>query len=1053
MLSQEQLTIDKERKLEPALDYQYLRARGLKYIEELGSALWTDYNSHDPGITILEALCYALTELGYRNSFDIKDLLAAEDGSIAGGQTFFSAKDILSAAPLTAGDYRKLLVDIDGVRNAWLYPYRYENGQLSGKPSQEVPLYAHCRKDILTYEETEHFIELRGLYRVVLDLEESDEFGDLNSGDLVFQFPGEDLQGLKFQLHFPAWHETDHVFFQAADAGSLSGIAVTSLSDGWKVTFELSGPDSLNGADSPGGADPLDGADSPGGVDSEDSADSEDGADPVKKKLELEVRLPGKQDLSGIDAQVVSQLGDPAQLISMFTLYQEKLKKVVGILKAAKVLLHENRNLCEDFLPLETVCAREIAICADIEVEPGADIEKVYARVLFELQNYLDPRVNFYTLKELTEEGMPAQEIFQGPVLTHGFIKTEELKRTRPRTRILVSDIINFIMDIEGVQAVRNVLLSRYGTDGKPDRAGERWCLRMEEGCKPVLSVLRSKVLFFKGKLPFRPRLDESQDTLNYLRGLAGRVKLKGTAGDFPMPDGNFRPVEDYVSVEQEFPMTYGIGRYGLPESAAPERKAQARQLKAYLRFFDQLLANFFSQLAHAKDLFSLDTGLSRTYFGQYVEQPDGGMDIYRDAATLKKVFAPPAPADAENVREARALLLETPGTFDERRNRFLDHLMARFAESFNEYVLMLYRYRNADEYEEIDTGELIKDKIAFLKDYPVISRERGQAFNYLEAAWGTENVSGLEKRLARLSGIDDFTRRFLFCLHRIEIRRTESDPPRYFFNIVDEEGNRLLRSLQEYDSAAEIGVIAGELEPLLASAPAYQPAEAAPGEFIFRVVNGEGTALAVSGATYPDAASRDAAISEISAQLGLECPGEGLHLVEHLLLRPRFTPPESAGEAPEDVYKLFQVCLGDDCHFCGEEDPYSFRISIILPYWHERFRAVEFRDYFEAMARTEAPAHCMLKICWVDNTLMNTFERAYKKWMEALAALEAGLLPNPAAREELRLAGNRLIELMNQMHSEYPVAQLHDCETGTSNPVLLNNTILGTYTKSNSDE
>jgi hypothetical protein len=53
-----------------------MRQKGLEYIQLLGSKFWTDYNIHDPGISILEALCYALTDLGYRTSLDIKDLLA-----------------------------------------------------------------------------------------------------------------------------------------------------------------------------------------------------------------------------------------------------------------------------------------------------------------------------------------------------------------------------------------------------------------------------------------------------------------------------------------------------------------------------------------------------------------------------------------------------------------------------------------------------------------------------------------------------------------------------------------------------------------------------------------------------------------------------------------------------------------------------------------------------------------------------------------------------------------------------------------------------------------
>ena len=203
---------------------------------------------------------------------------------------------------------------------------------------------------------------------------------------------------------------------------------------------------------------------------------------------------------------------------------------------------------------------------------------------------------------------------------------------------------------------------------------------------------------------------------------------------------------------------------------------------------------------------------------------------------------------------------------------------------------------------------------------------------------------------------------------------------------------------------------------------------------------------LAQSGMTYPDEASRDAAILSTSEAMGKDCPGEGMHLVEHILLRPRFTPPVVAGTDPEDVYKLFHVCLGENCDFCGEEDPYSFRISLVLPYWHERFKTLEFRRYFEDMARTEAPAHCMIKVCWVSNTLLNSFERAYKEWMEAQADYCTDLIPKEAKQDRLRLASNAMIDIMKQLHSEYPEARLHDCDTGVTNPVLLNNTTLGTY-------
>ena len=70
------ITIQKKPVLPQSSDYNFLRQKGLDYIEQLGSKLWTDYNIHDPGITLLEALSYAITDLGYRTSLNLKDLLA-----------------------------------------------------------------------------------------------------------------------------------------------------------------------------------------------------------------------------------------------------------------------------------------------------------------------------------------------------------------------------------------------------------------------------------------------------------------------------------------------------------------------------------------------------------------------------------------------------------------------------------------------------------------------------------------------------------------------------------------------------------------------------------------------------------------------------------------------------------------------------------------------------------------------------------------------------------------------------------------------------------------
>jgi uncharacterized protein len=49
-----------------------------------------------------------------------------------------------------------------------------------------------------------------------------------------------------------------------------------------------------------------------------------------------------------------------------------------------------------------------------------------------------------------------------------------------------------------------------------------------------------------------------------------------------------------------------------LPESAGAARKSQAKQLKAYLLFFEQALANYFAQLSNVGALLSAKTTLNK---------------------------------------------------------------------------------------------------------------------------------------------------------------------------------------------------------------------------------------------------------------------------------------------------------------------------------------------------------------------------------------------------------------------------------------------------------
>lgn len=104
--------------------FDSLRSAGIAEIQALSGSVWTDYNAHDPGVTILEQLCYALTELFYRTDFPVEDILAASSGVIDWNrQGLLPPEAAFPCRPATASDYRAaILAEVPEVENAWVDP-------------------------------------------------------------------------------------------------------------------------------------------------------------------------------------------------------------------------------------------------------------------------------------------------------------------------------------------------------------------------------------------------------------------------------------------------------------------------------------------------------------------------------------------------------------------------------------------------------------------------------------------------------------------------------------------------------------------------------------------------------------------------------------------------------------------------------------------------------------------------------------------------------------------------------------------------------------------
>ncbi|WP_437682268.1 diguanylate cyclase [Sorangium sp. So ce131] len=744
-----QLTLPKATRVEPELDHQHLYALGLEHVRRLARRIWTDHNVHDPGITTLELLCYALTDLGYRASFPVEDLLASEaENAEVMKQQFFTARQILPGRPLTLLDYRKLLIDLAGVKNAWIHPAEQTLyvDPVAGALSTEAPDSPGMRE-----------VKVRGLYHVLVEL-----------------------------------------------------------------------MDEVAPEDAP------------------------------------------------------------------------------GVLAAVSQRLQANRNLSEDFVGIAPIEQQSFLVCAELELSPDASVAAVHAEVLFRIHQYLAPPVNNYSLSEMLERRrsdgsrFTVEEIFDGPLLDHGFIDDEELAQAELRTEIRLSDVISLVMDIEGVRAVRDIVINPAdATAPLPDR----WRVPVLHGRRPALDRARSRLVLYKRGVPVSAAPGEVTGRYEALASAARAKQETPREDDLPIPLGAHRRPGRYHSFQNHFPAIYGLSEEGLPSAAGAARRAQARQLKAYLLFFDQIMANYCAQLARVKDLFSTDPDLRRTYFYQAVDS----------FAQWQRIYG------VEDIVQVIEAEIEDPAVLLDRRSRFLDHLIARFAERFHEYAAVMTSALGASP------ESILRAKCEFLRSYPEISADRGLACNASltapEDVWGTGNVSGLERRLAKLLGMPDASRR---------------------------------------DLGAE----------------------------------------------------------------GVE--EEGMFLIENLLLR------TSGFQSPR-----LPICADVRCAGCADDDPYSYRIHVVLPAYAGRFRDMEFRRFAEEVIRQETPAHVLPKVCWVDRDGMRALEVAYRAWLEARAAgADAAEL---AARLEV------LIEALYAAKNVYPTERLRPCAAGDEGPkFILSRTRLG---------
>jgi hypothetical protein len=455
-------------------------------------------------------------------------------------------------------------------------------------------------------------------------------------------------------------------------------------------------------------------------------------------------------------------------------------------------------------------------------------------------------------------------------------------------------------MDIPGVRAVRDIVVNPEFANTSLD---DKWVVPVPPGRKALLEREDSRLVFYKRNMPVTANKAKAAARYAELERTTTTLMENTLREDLKVPLGSDRNPAAYYSFQNHFPALYGLSEDGLGSAAPEERKALARQLKGYLLFFDQMMANYLAQLSQVKELLSADANVKGSYFTQVVDTFVEFDKIYYQA----------------NPTAGLKGIVEDADTFVERRNRFLDHLIARFAEQFTDLAHIAYSALGTTP------KQMIGIKCEFLADYPERSSERALAYDYTQVVpaklWDTDNVSGLEKRLAKLLGLGPATRQ------------------------------------------------------------------------------------------------------NLSTGTG------GMYVIEMILLRPELNADPFA-----------PICPDPNCTDCADEDPYSYRIHVILPAEQKRFAKIEFRRYVEEVIRQETPAHILPRICWISNEEMAALEVAYKDWIYLKAGADT-------TKRTAKLKA--FIDILFKVRNVYPAQKLHECDAPEGEQkFLLGQTALGTMKK-----
>jgi len=333
--------------------------------------------------------------------------------------------------------------------------------------------------------------------------------------------------------------------------------------------------------------------------------------------------------------------------------------------RAVALRLHAERNLGEDFDSFAVLESQPVVIAADVEIAEPARAEEILLAIFSRLDGYMSPQQERKTVAELRRAGLPSDAIYDGPLLERGIV-AGAIGIAERRRVLHLSDVIAELAATPGVRATRRV---RLGNTLDEALAGPiAWSFAVDAERVPAFDIASSRIRLLIGGAVALDSTERPDLARRFAETSRGGGPGPAAMHEDPHTPPRDRHLANYRPLRLDLPKTYGAQPGALGRDASPARRAAANQLRGYLAIFDALLANLFAQLAGAKTLLSASGDDGRSYFAQAAEPPSGEAPVTSAVLTPEVLQDLVEPANGPTAKA--------------RRNRFLGHLLARFAES-----------------------------------------------------------------------------------------------------------------------------------------------------------------------------------------------------------------------------------------------------------------------------------------------------------------------------------------------------------------------------------